>query len=77
MPLDNCICRDRRQPATASYLASTLASLLVRKEGKCCYVLTTSPSILKCYSEYSSVKIEPWRLSCLSCFEVDSARAGT
>jgi hypothetical protein len=42
--LDNCLCRDRRQPATASYLVSTLASLLVRKEGKCCYVLTTRPS---------------------------------
>jgi hypothetical protein len=42
-PLDNCLCRDRRQPATASYLDSTLASLLVRKEGKCCYVLTTRP----------------------------------
>jgi hypothetical protein len=38
-PLDNCLCRDRRQPSTASYLVSSLASLLVRKEGKCCYVL--------------------------------------
>jgi hypothetical protein len=38
--LDNCLCRDRRQPATASYLDSTLASLLVRKEGKCCYVFS-------------------------------------
>jgi hypothetical protein len=31
MPLDNCLCRDRRQPATASYLDLTLASLFVRK----------------------------------------------
>jgi hypothetical protein len=39
-PLDNCLCRDRRQPATASYLVSTFASLLAREEGKCCYVLS-------------------------------------
>jgi hypothetical protein len=43
MPLDNCFCRDHRQPATASYLVSTLASLLVRKEDKCCYVLNHDP----------------------------------
>jgi hypothetical protein len=36
--LDNCLCRDRRQPATASYIVSNLASLLARKEGKCCYI---------------------------------------
>jgi hypothetical protein len=42
--LDNCLCRDRRQPATASYLVSTLVSLLVRKEGKCYYVLNNTPS---------------------------------
>jgi hypothetical protein len=40
-PLDNCLCRDRRQPATASYLVSSLTSLLVRKEGKCCCVLVS------------------------------------
>jgi hypothetical protein len=39
-PLDNCLCRGRRQPETASYLVPSLVSLLVRKEGKCCYVLT-------------------------------------
>jgi hypothetical protein len=37
--LDNYLCRDRRQPATASYLVSTLVSLLGREEGKCCYAL--------------------------------------
>jgi hypothetical protein len=37
-PLNNCLCRVRRQPAMASYIVSTLALLLVRKEGKCCYV---------------------------------------
>jgi hypothetical protein len=40
-PLDNCRYRDRRQPTTTLYLVSSLASLLVRKGGKCCYVLTT------------------------------------
>jgi hypothetical protein len=39
MLLDNCLCRDRRQPVTASYLVSSLTSLLIRKERKCCNVL--------------------------------------
>jgi hypothetical protein len=38
-PLYNCLCRDCRQPATASYLVSSLALLLICKEGKCCCVL--------------------------------------
>jgi hypothetical protein len=41
-PLDNCPCRDHRQPSTASYLVSTLSSLLVRKGGKCCHVLNNT-----------------------------------
>jgi hypothetical protein len=44
-PLDIYLCRDRRQPATASSLVSSLASLLVRIEGKCCYVLNGSREV--------------------------------